>query len=182
MYGLVNRAIEQMVTSLHGEGGWRQVCAHAGTDADGFVAMRAYDDAITQRLVAAVSRQTGLPPEAVLHSFGEYWILYTADSYGEVLGAAGASLRDFLANLNELHGRLEHVFPAMKPPQFRVEDLGVGHYRLHYGSPREGLAPMVLGLVQGLARRFGQRIEITQIHAKQRVDEEDVFDIVELRE
>lgn len=180
MYGLVNRAIEQMVVSLHGEGGWRQVCAHAGTEADGFVAMHAYDDAVTLRLVAAVSRQTGLAPSAVLEAFGEYWILYTADSYGEVLQAAGRSLREFLQNLDELHGRLEPVFPGMKPPQFRVEDVAPGRYRLHYGSQRAGLAPMVLGLVRGLAQRFGQRVEVTHIHAKTRIDEEDVFDLREL--
>ncbi len=61
-----------------------------------------------------------------------------------------------------------------------VEDVAPGHYRLHYGSQRAGLAPMVLGLVRGLAQRFGQRVEVTLIHAKTRIDEEDVFDLREL--
>jgi hypothetical protein len=39
---------------------------------------------------------------------------------------------------------------------------------------------MVLGLVRGLAQRFGQRVEVTHIHAKTRIDEEDVFDLREL--
>ena len=40
MYGLVNRAIEQLVVSMKGEAGWRGVCAHAGLAADGFVSMQ----------------------------------------------------------------------------------------------------------------------------------------------
>ena len=38
-------------------------------------------------------------------------------------------------------------------PVFRVEDIGPTSYRLFYASERVGLAPMVVGLVKGLARR-----------------------------
>lgn len=181
MYGLVNRAIEELVVSMHGDAGWSQVCAHARVEADGFVAMQAYDDDVTYRLVAAVSARTGLPAQAVLEAFGEYWVLYTAEQgYGALMAAGGASLREFLGNLNELHGRIETVFPHMRLPVFRVEDVGPGEYRLHYASSREGLAPMVIGIVRGLARRYGQRAEVRHEHAKTHVDEEDVFLVREL--
>jgi len=90
MYGLVNRAIEQLVVSMKGENGWRGVCAHANIPSDGFVSMQAYDDEITYRLVGAVSARLGLAQEMVLEAFGEYWITYTAtEGYGNLMDAGG---------------------------------------------------------------------------------------------
>jgi hypothetical protein len=181
MYGLVNRAIEQLVVSMQGESGWRGVCAHAGMAADGFMSMQGYDDDITYRLVAAVSKRLNLPADQVLEAFGEYWIRYTADEgYGSMMKAGGSTLREFLGNLNEMHGRVETVFPHMRLPLFRVEDIDDRSYRLYYASERAGLAPMVTGLVKGLAKRFDQTVDIEHAHAKVAIDEEDVFVIREL--
>ena len=178
MNGLVNRAIEQLVISMKGEAGWRGVCAHAGVAADGFVSMQNYDDDITFRLVNSVSERLGLSREQVLEAFGEYWITYTADEgYGALMAAGGSHLREFLANLNDMHSRVETIFTQLRIPLFRVEDVSDTEYRLYYASEREGLAPMVLGLVKGLAKRFGQSVEIVQVHAKTDVLEEDIFNV-----
>ncbi len=180
MYGLVNRAIEQLVVSLKGEDVWQQVCDRAGTGHDGFVAMCPYHDDVTYGLVGAVSEAMAMPPHEVLKAFGEYWILYTADEgYGELMQAGGDTLREFLGNLNDMHGRVETVFPDMRLPQFRVEDEAPGSYLLHYESTRQGLAPMVLGLVLGLARRFGQTVEVRQVEHRGAGAPADVFRIVE---
>ena len=176
MYGLINRAIEQMVTTDHGESGWRRICTRAQADADGFIAMQPYPDDLTYRLVGAASEELQRPAAEVLEAFGEHWILYTAEEgYAELLRAAGSNLRQFLGNLNDLHGRVETIFPEMHLPVFRVEDLAPDRYHLYYGSQREGLAPMVIGLVKGLARRFGQRVEVELLRAKRCVHDEDQF-------
>ncbi|MCB1996276.1 MAG: heme NO-binding domain-containing protein [Burkholderiaceae bacterium] len=156
MYGLVNRAIEQLVVSSKGDAAWQRVCAGAGIGAEGFVAMCPYDDSLTFTLVQAVSEELAMPPAQVLEAFGEYWILYTADEgYGELMASAGPDMRSFLANLDDMHGRVEAVLPQMKLPRFSVEDLADGALRVHYRSEREGLAPIVVGLLRGLAGRFG---------------------------
>ena len=176
MNGLINRAIEQLVVSMQGEAGWRGVCAHAGVAADGFVAMKSYDDDVTFRLVEAVSKRLDLPTDQVLEAFGMYWITYTADEgYGALMSSGGTHLREFLMNLDDLHGRVENLFPALRLPLFRVEDIAPTEYRIFYTSERAGLAPMVLGLVKGLAKRFGESVEVLHVHAKVRVDEEDIF-------
>jgi hypothetical protein len=161
MYGLVNRAIEQLVVSVKGESGWLRVCARADVSSDGFVAMCPYHDDVTYRLVEAASEELGIPAAEVLEAFGEYWILYTAEEgYGPLLEAAGHDLRSFLAGLNDLHGRVENLFPQMRLPHFSVEASSAHEYVLHYSSSRVGLAPMVVGLLRGLAKRFGQTIEL----------------------
>lgn len=176
MYGLVNRAIEQLVVAAGGDSAWQRVCARAGVGADGFVAMCPYDDSVTFKLVGAVSDELGLPPDQVLESFGEYWILYTADEgYGELMAAAGQDMQSFLANLDDMHGRVELMFPQMKLPRFRIEPQPNGNLKVFYGSDREGLAPMVVGLLRGLARRFSQTVSVRLTQARTAASPEDVF-------
>jgi hypothetical protein len=176
MYGLVNRAIEQLVVSSKGDAAWQRVCIRAGVGADGFVAMCPYDDSVTYRLVEAVSDELAVPAGQVLEAFGEYWILYTADEgYGELMAAAGPDMRSFLSNLDDMHGRVETVFPQMKLPRFRIEPLDGGALRVFYGSERDGLAPMVTGLLRGLARRFSQQVSVRHLTQRRDARDEDVF-------
>ena len=164
MYGLVNRAIEQLVSSVKGVDAWERVRDRAGVGDDGFVAMCPYHDDLTYALVGAASEEMGITAAEVLEAFGAYWILYTAEEgYGELMQVAGNDLRSFLCSLNDLHGRVETVFPEMRLPQFRVVDIGPGEYWLHYESERQGLAPMVTGLVKGLAQRFGRRVTVEHL-------------------
>lgn len=44
MYGLVNRAIQQLVVATAGDAAWTRVCAKAKVDDVGFVAMCPYHD------------------------------------------------------------------------------------------------------------------------------------------
>jgi hypothetical protein len=179
MYGLVNRAIEQLVVSVRGEPGWMRVCARANVSPDGFVAMCPYHDDVTYRLVEAASIELDQPVDQVLEAFGEYWILYTAEEgYGSLLEAAGTDLRSFLQGLNDLHGRVENLFPHMQLPHFKVVDVGAGEYRLHYRSSRTGLAPMVMGLLRGLAIRFEQTVVLERLPADA-LSADAVFRVVE---
>lgn len=183
MYGLVNRAIEQLVIKVGGQPAWQRVCERAGVADEGFLAVHAYPDEVTYKLVAAVSQELNLTPNETLEAFGEYWILYTAEEgYAEVLKSSGSSLREFLGNLDEMHGRVESVFPHMILPTFRVVDISHDVFRLLYRSQREGLAPMVVGLIKGLGRRFNQHIEVKQIAARSDLDAVDIFEVTLLHD
>lgn len=176
MYGLVNRAIEQLVVSLKGEAAWERVCTDADWPDGGFVAMQTYDDAVTYRLVGAVSRELGLAPDDVLRAFGEYWILYTAEEgYGEMLAMCGNDLIGFLHGMNQMHARIEASLPGIRPPHFEVKALGSAGFELTYASKREGLAPMVEGLITGLAKRFGQEVEIRHTVKRSEQSPRDCF-------
>jgi hypothetical protein len=176
MYGLVNRAIEQLVVSQQGESAWRAVCLRAGLADAGFVSLQIYDDEVTFRLLHAGSQRLNLPLDQVLEALGRFWIRYTSEQgYGSMMSVGGHSLREFLGKLDRVHEQVDTVFPHMSLPQFRVEDVAGGEYRLFYASTRSGLAPMVVGMVKGLAQRFEQRVSVEWIHARTAVDEHDVF-------
>lgn len=168
MYGLVNKAIEGLVCKEFGEQTWQRILDTARVDESAFVSMQAYPDAVTYNLVGAASQVLDVPAAKLLETFGEYWTLYTVnEGYGEMMTMFGSSLREFLGNLDRMHARIAMGFTELRPPAFRVEDLpSESALLLHYHSEREGLAPMVIGLVRGLAKRFSENVEISQVGSR----------------
>ncbi len=158
MYGLVNRALQQLVCARCGDDGWRRVRERAGVDDEVFVRMDSYPDEITERLLASASEELGTPASTLLEDFGRYWVRYTmVEGYGALLHDLGSSFQVALNSLDTMHERVSLLYPALRPPRFRCEAVEAGCIRLHYWSERRGLAPMVVGLVEGLAERHGLR-------------------------
>ena len=178
MYGLVNRAIEEMVLERFGQDTWDEIRAKAGVDVDAFGSLDSYPDALTYNMVGAASEVLGAPAEDLLEAFGEYWILYTAqEGYGDMMQMFGSSIPEFLANLDNMHGHIAVTMPNLRPPSFQCDDHGDGSYTLHYRSERDGLSPMVLGLLRGLGRRFGVGIDVAQTSHKAKGASHDQFSI-----
>lgn len=164
MYGLVNRAIEGLVRREFGDEVWDRVSERAGVGQSGFVAMEVYDDAVTYGLVAAAAEELELAPEMLLEAFGEYWTSYTIEEgYEDLLSMMGRTLEEFLDNLDTMHARIGGTMPQLVPPNFERESQPDGSSILHYRSTREGLAPMVLGLLKGLAKRYEADVEIEHL-------------------
>jgi hypothetical protein len=161
MYGLVNQAIEDLVRSNHGDAVWTSVRERAGLDDGSFLSMSEYPDTTTYNLVRAASEVLELSQPAILEAFGEYWVLYTSKKgYGDMLEMAGSTLPEFLMNLDQLHTRLGVLMPQLQPPSFVCSDVTEHSLTLAYYSSRQGLAPMVVGLVRGLGKRFATPVTI----------------------
>jgi hypothetical protein len=176
MYGLVNKAIEGLLKKEHGPEMWEKVKSKANFMQDNFISMKSYPDGLTYSLVAAASEELGIEGSALLEAFGEYWILYTAsEGYGDMLGAGGNSLPEFLHNLNMLHFRLGNMMPEMVMPEFEIADEQPNSMRLIYKSTREGLAPMVVGIVKGLGKRFNTPCSIELKASYKKEKNEDHF-------
>jgi hypothetical protein len=176
MYGLVNKGVHDLLVKEHGEEVWRQICEKAGWSDEVFVRMNSYDDDITYRLVAAAAETLGVPAEDVLRAFGRYWVEYTSrEGYGDLLRMSGHNTADLLENLDSMHSRVGLQYPDLKPPSFHVTDRDDHQLRLHYVSERAGLAPMVLGLVEGLGTLFGEEIEIVLDRSREDGADHDEF-------
>ena len=86
MYGLVNKAVEDLVISGFGEETWEVVKVKAGVEEEVFISNQTYPDEVTFNLVAAASEVLDLPVSEILISFGEHWVLKTAvESYGPMM-------------------------------------------------------------------------------------------------
>ena len=178
MFGMVNRAVEEMVTMHHGEAIWEQIKAKAGVEVDIFFGNESYPDEITYKLVTAGSEVLNLPPERILEAFGEHWILHTAqDGYGGLMRAAGQSLPEFLAYLPNFHARVSMIFPKLQPPRFRTSDITERSLKLHYLTDRPGLTPFVTGLLQGLGKMFRTPVRVELLESKTQGANHDVFQV-----
>ncbi|MEZ4236499.1 MAG: heme NO-binding domain-containing protein [Myxococcota bacterium] len=177
MYGLVNQAMQDLVVARHGQETWDRIRAAANVPHERFAAMTAYDDAVTYRLVGVASEVLDVPVPELLHAFGRYWVQYTASAgYGRLLTMAGDDLPTFLSQLDALHARVGLTCPELRPPGFRVDRDG-DDLVLHYWSDRPGLAPMVVGLIEGLGERFGTPVAATLERSRADGADHDVFRI-----
>jgi len=187
MYGMINRGLQEMVLAQHGETGWQAICEKAGAKDTIFVRMDTYPDSLTFNIVGAASAVLGASAEELMRRFGKFWISYASnEGYGPLLDEAGDTLVEMLENLDELHFRLGNVFPLygtqkgfdkMMPPQFTVTDKTANRVLVHYRSKREGLAPMVVGLIEGLAERCGTTVKVAQVAQKSAGADHDSFEV-----
>lgn len=179
MYGLVNKAIEDMVCSNFGTETWQEIKQKANVESETFVSMEGYPDDVTHRLVKAASEVLKISPAEIMQAFGEYWVKYTAqEGYGEMLDMSGDTLPEFLENLDDMHARVGVIFPKLQPPSFECEEQEQEDaLTLKYHSHRQGLAPMVNGLVKGLGERFDTDVEIVQTQSREDGHDCDEFSV-----
>jgi len=176
VYGLVNNGVRTFICEAHGEQMWQDICAKADVNPEEFETMTAYDDALTYALVGAVSETLDLSPEKVLEVFGEYWVGYSkATAVGKLIDQGGDTFLERLRGLDDMHERIQMTMPELEPPSFELEERPDGTHHLHYHSSREGLAPMVIGLLRGLAEECGVEVDIEQVDKAASGVTHDVF-------
>jgi hypothetical protein len=177
MLGMINHAIEEMVTERLGAAAWERVKAAAGFADPIFVVMKPYPDELTFALVGAIAAETGMSVAEVLRDFGRFWVIYSdRQPWGKVMRSMGPDLRTLLLALDAMHARIEISFPGVTMPHFRVEEHG-STLRVHYFSPRAGLAPVVLGALEGLGAFYKEPVSVTQSADRAAGAAHDVFDV-----
>lgn len=178
MYGIVNKAIEELVSENYGEEAWEKVRERSGIEVDFFLSNEAYDDSVTYRLAGAASEVLNLPLSDVLIAFGEFWVLNTSKKkYGALMETGGDNLKDFLINLPNFHNRVALIYPNLAPPEFAVTHIEDSNLHLHYHSHRPGLKEFVRGLVQGLSKLYHTPVEIQIIASRDEGYDHEVYAI-----
>ena len=178
MYGIVNKAIEELVIANFGEEKWEVVKQRSGIDIDYFISSEPYDDDITFKLAQAVSQEMGMTFSAVFIAFGEWWVVKTTkEKYGGLMESGGNDLKEFLINLPVFHNRVMLIYPKLTPPEFRVSDIAENSINLHYFSKREGLQDFVRGLIQGLGLMYKTAVTINLIQTRDEGSTHEIFNI-----
>lgn len=176
MYGIVNKAIQELVTAQFGEQKWNEVKTKSGITYDYFLSNESYDDDITYRLAQTTSEVCGLTLTEVLNAFGEFWVLKTGkEKYGSLMESGGSTLREFLINLPNFHSRVILIYPNLTPPEFKISHLEENSLCMHYISKRAGLQDFVYGLLQGLGKLFNTPISIELVASRENGDDHEIF-------
>ena len=178
MYGIVNKAIQDLVITNFGEQKWEDIRERSGIEEDFFISSEPYDDAITYKLAVAVSEEMNMSVSDVLITFGEWWVIKTTkEKYAGLMESGGSTLREFLVNLPLFHNRVMLIYPKLTPPEFKVSDVSDKSLNLHYFSKREGLQEFVRGLIQGLGKMFDTPVEIELLQTRDQGDTHEIFKV-----
>jgi hypothetical protein len=178
MYGLINDSIRRLVLEEAGEDVWDRIVERAGGGPRTFAAHHYYDDALTYALVEAASVELDTPADVLLRSFGRYWSTRIApENYGDYLDRTGHDLREVLIGLDAMHSRLQAIFPQLRPPSIDVELPGDHLITVHYRSERVGLAPFMVGLLEGLGELCNEKVTVTQVATRGDTVDHDVFQV-----
>lgn len=166
MYGMVHEGLRSMVVERGGTAAWARVSARAGANGATFLRMQGYPDELSAALVVGAAEEFGRDTAAFLREFGRYWVGFAlATGYGSILRSSGGTLAETLSALDEMHARIGLSIPGLRLPSFKVEPSGNG-LLVHYFSARVGLAPFVVGLVEGLASMHGTSAQVEHVVAK----------------
>ena len=161
MYGLVNKAIKEMMIQEYGDEGWQAICDEVNLENDQFINLQPYPDELTYKMVGAAASYANQPVPEILNAFGRHWIKYTGQNgYGDMLSLGGQDLYTFLSNLDRMHAGMSHTYPELRPPSFSCEPVSPSQLRLYYRSERQGLANFVTGLLEGLGEHLNTPLEV----------------------
>jgi hypothetical protein len=178
MYGIVNKAIEDLVIANFGEEKWEAIKERSGVDIDFFISSEPYDDDVTFKLAVAVSEEMNMTVSDVLIAFGEWWVIKTTtEKYPGLMDSGGSSLQEFLVNLPNFHNRVMLIYPKLTPPEFKVSDITENGLNLHYFSKRQGLQEFVRGLIQGLGKMFNSPVSLELIQTRDEGSSHEIFKI-----
>lgn len=178
MYGIVNKAIQDLIITNFGEQKWNQIRSKSGVEEDYFISSQSYNDDVTYKLAIATAEEMNITLDEVLITFGEWWVLKTTqEKYKGLMQSGGASLKEFLINLPLFHNRVMLIYPNLTPPEFKVSDISEKSLNLHYYSKREGLQAFVRGLIQGLGIFFDTPVLIKLLKSRNDGDTHEIFNI-----
>lgn len=178
MYGIVNKAIEDLVKENFGEEKWEAIRERSGIDVDFFISNEPYDDDITFKLAGAVADEMNMKVSDVLIAFGEWWILRTGkEKYGGLMEAGGNHLKEFLVNLPVFHNRVMLIYPKLTPPEFKVSNIEERSIHVHYFSKRIGLQEFVRGLMTGLGKMYNTPTTVELLETRDEGANHEVFKV-----
>ena len=155
MYGMVHRAVRQMVVEREGAQAWHEIELAAGISSTEMVGLVVYDDNVTLRILGATAERMGVSTNQVLKYFGRYWLKFIDDkAYSAIMDYAGKDLVSLLTNLDRLHAAVLAAMPKARVPSFTVLESDENGLTVRYQSQRRGLEPLVIGLLHGLLEKF----------------------------
>ena len=175
MYGMIHRAMRNMVHDELGEDAWLALEQTLKIGPMDLLTGKVYDDALTLRIISEAAAQLNLSVDQCLVAFGQYWIRYANEgSLASVMNFTGQDLASFITNLDRLHLAVGAAMPGARLPAFATLQSEPGHLLVEYRSERAGFEPFVMGLLQGLMNRFHTR---GQVQVARRGEQCVIFDI-----
>jgi hypothetical protein len=178
MYGIINQAIQGLVTDNFGRDVWSTIKQQSNISEETFLSNQLYDDEITYRLATVSAEVLNISVEQVLMQFGEYWILKIGkEKYGSLLKAGGNNFKEFLVNIPNFHSRVMLMYPKIFPPEFKITHETENSLYLHYYSERKGFTSFMHGLIVGLSKLYTVEVNVELLSDRNSGNDHDIFQV-----
>jgi hypothetical protein len=169
MKGIVFNLLEHVAVRTYGDEAWDDVLAAAGVDG-AYTSLGSYPDEHLFKLVGAASEALDTPPDEVIRWFGRSALPMLADAYPAFF-APHRNTRDFLLTLNDIiHPEVRKLYPGADVPDFDMIATDDGNLTMVYRSERK-LCAFAVGLIEGAANHFDERVSVHQPLCMNRGDE-----------
>lgn len=164
MYGIINKALQEMVINSHGMDVWEAVKDKAQIEIDAFINGEMYDDAVTYKLVDALCSIVSIAAVQVYYNIGEWYVVQTiGEKYAGMVQTAGKTLKDFFMNLPTLYASVKRLYFPNTPSAITVSDVQENRALVCYHGPRPNLGEIVRGGLSGFCILFKAHPTVTII-------------------
>jgi len=161
MQGLIFVELEKFVRHIVGPDAWGALLERAGLAGRIYAMGSTYPDAEVAQLVAAAAAMTGSPAPEMLESFGEFIVPDLLATYRDTIRPEWKTL-DLLAHTEEaIHTAVRRQNPGAEPPRLKARRASADEVVIAYASRRR-LCSIAKGITRGIARHYGERVEVTE--------------------
>ena len=140
MYGIINRALEELVIANFRQEKWLAVKQRSAVEADFFISNEATMTRSRRLLATAVSEEMNMPlSDAVMTAFGEWWIVETGkEKHGGLMDYIRPFLRRILVNPRRFWQQGYAIYPKLvNRLEFKVTDVEANSLQLHLFFEKE---------------------------------------------
>jgi heme-NO-binding protein len=163
VHGIIFAELKKFVESRMGPQAWHRVLDEAGLEGGVYLATASYPEDEAHRLVSAAALATGRDEDEWLEEFGEFIASDLLAVYRPLIRPEWRTL-DVLQHTEEMIRTVLRVRdPGATAVELHTRRAGPDEVRLSYSSPRR-LCAVARGLARGLARHYGERVEVSEIH------------------
>ncbi len=156
MLGVVNKAIEEFVITVHGGAVWQEVLRDIGTPGFRFEPMLMYEDEKSYALIRALSKRLSKPQQDILDDIGTYLVTPpNGGAWRRLLRFSGSSFDDFLFSLDDLNDRVDLALPDLQLPQIMVIPQTIDRVHVRVSQTWSGFAYVLQGLLRAMADDYG---------------------------
>jgi hypothetical protein len=174
--GVIYNLVENVVRSELGDDAWDYVIDESGVSG-AYTSLGTYPDSDLTDIAASVAHQVGSDPSSVIRHVGHEGLSILAERYPEFF-TPHDDVRSFLMTLNEIiHPEVRRLYPGALVPDFEYRTPEPDVIELVYRSER-GRCDLAEGLVLGVGRHYGQRVEVSQPECVHRGDPHCVLRVV----
>ncbi len=156
MHGLINRSIQNYVCDSYGTEIWIDVTERARLDFVEFEAMLTYEDAVTPRILDALSEVLGRARDDVMEDIGSYLVSHpNFEAIRRLLRFGGVNFADFLHSLDDLPARARLAVSDLALPGIELRAHTEGRYSLICDAPVAGFGHVMMGILRVMADDYG---------------------------